>query len=111
MKGSGWVLRRRAAALWLSRSRISFGLSGRSELKVWACFAGLPPPPPLLLSPPPLACSLLSRFPSSGPPGCGPASGTGPGDTRLAPPEPSEPSGDTLLSFAWLLPLALATGR
>lgn len=33
-EGGGWVLRRRAAALWLSRSRISFGLSGRSELKV-----------------------------------------------------------------------------
>lgn len=88
------MLRRRAAALWLSRSRISLGLSGRSELSVRACFAGLPP----LLLPPP-ACSLLSHLPSSGPPGCGPTSGTGPGDTKLAPLEPSEPSGDTLLSF------------
>lgn len=49
----------------------------------------------------PLACSLPAVFLS-------PPSGTGPGDTKAAPVEPSEPCGDALLSL--LGPLALGAG-
>lgn len=69
------------AALWLSKSRISFGLSGLSDFssECIAC-AGLP-----------LLPFALDR--SSWP------SPTGPGDIKPAPLELSEPIGDILLSL------------
>lgn len=70
------------AALWLSRSRISFGLSGLSDFSS-ECIdsAGLP-----------LLPFALDRSSSPSP--------TGQGDIKAAPLEPSEPIGDILLSLA-----------
>lgn len=92
----GWLLRLREAALWLSRSRICLGLSGRSVFSsTRAIFTGLP-----ASCPSSLPSTEAARW----------ASGRGLGERRLRP-EPSDPSGDTLLSFRRPLPLALAAGR
>ncbi len=87
--GCGWVeVWCRAVALWLSRSKISFGLSDRSEgSSILACLAGLP-------------SSLFSNTLLLDP------SGKGLGDIKL-PTDPSEPCGDMLLSLC--RPLKLPT--